>query len=280
MTDGFLATPELRLHYIEHPGDDPPIVALHGLSSNAHVFDAIGPLLAPRRVLSLDLRGRGLSDKPASGYGMEDHARDVLALLDARGLEKADVCGHSFGGLLAYWLAARHPTRVARLVVIDAAHAFHPRTAELLAPSLGRLGKHFPSWTAYLDAVKATPHFDGFVFDEAAIAHSRADVEDLADGTVAPRSPVSAIEQAGRSLGTEPWREILAAVGQPTLVLNATGGYGLPGTPPLLPRELAEEASRLVADGRYVAIPGNHMTMMFGEGAPAIAAAIGEFLRR
>ena len=163
-------------------------------------------------------------------------------------------------------------------MIIDAAHAFHPRTAELLAPSLGRLGRTFRSWPDYLDAVHATPHFQGFSFDDAALAHYRADVEDLPDGSVAPRSPPNAIEQAGRSLGTEPWKDILASIRQRALLLNATGAYGVPGTPPLLPAELAQEAAGLLTDCGYVHVPGNHMTMMFGEGAVAIAAQLSAFL--
>jgi pimeloyl-ACP methyl ester carboxylesterase len=279
MNEAFLATSELRLHYLDHAGEGPPLILLHGLSSNAHVFDGIAARMSPRRrLLSLDLRGRGLSDKPAAGYRMADHAGDVLALLDAHGLDRATVIGHSFGGLLAYYLAARHPERVERLVVIDAARQFHPRVGELLRPSLDRLGQVYPSWDNYFTQIQATPQFDGFAFDEAALAHYRADVESLAGGAVRPRPTPEAIAQASRLMADEPWATIVESVAQPVLLLNATGAYGLPGTPPLLPAELAQETVQALPQGRYGHIPGNHMTMMFGTGSGLIAAAIGRFL--
>ncbi len=279
MNDAYLDASGLRLHYLDHPGEGPPLILLHGLSSNAHVFDGIAPQITPRRrLLALDLRGRGLSDKPATGYRMEDHARDVLALLDAHGLARATIVGHSFGGLLSYYLAARYPDRIERIVVIDAARQFHPRVGELLRPSLDRLGQVFPSWEAYFTQLLATPQFDQFTFDEAALAHYRADVETLSDGTVRPWPTPEAIAQAGQLMAAEPWAEIIESIQQPVLLLNATGAYGLPGTPPLLPAELARETVAALPRGRYAHVPGNHMTMMFDAGAGLIASEIARFL--
>lgn len=276
----FLETERIRLHYVDHGGGGEPLVLLHGISSNARVFDAMARagLAARRRLVALDLRGRGLSDKPGAGYGMEEHALDVLALLDALGLQRAVVVGHSFGGLLGYYLAARHAARVDRLVAIDAAAEFHPRVAELLAPSLGRLGKSYGSFEAYLDAIRATPQWHGAPFDDDVVAHYRADVETLDDGSVRPRSPAEAIAEASRRLAAHRWPDVVAAIEHPVLLLNATGAYGLPGTPPLLPRELAEKTVRALARGRYAEVPGNHITMMFGEGARAAAGLVAGFL--
>ena len=99
-----------------------------GLTANAHSFDGLmrAGLGDVARVIALDLRGRGESDAPPSGYAMEDHARDVLGLLDALGLERVVMGGHSFGGLLTYWLAANHPERVERCVVLDAPAVVEP----------------------------------------------------------------------------------------------------------------------------------------------------------
>src|SRR5262245_59777895 len=85
--DRFVETNRIRQHFLAHPGDCPAIVLLPGLTANAHAFDGlIQQGLSPRfRVLALDLRGRGESDKPAAGYTMADHAADVIGLLDALG---------------------------------------------------------------------------------------------------------------------------------------------------------------------------------------------------
>src|SRR5262245_50949654 len=119
--DRFIRTNGIQLHYLEHPGDDPSIVLLPGLTANAHVFDGLVRAgLSPRfRALALDLRGRGLSDAPTDGYTMADHAADVIGLLDALGIERATLAGHSFGGFLTFYLAANFPDRVARLIILD-----------------------------------------------------------------------------------------------------------------------------------------------------------------
>lgn len=281
MKSAYIDGEDARLHYLDHGGTGPTIVLLHGLTSNAHAFDAIAAagLGAGHRLIALDLRGRGLSGKPATGYGMAQHAGDVLLLLDALGLDRAIIAGHSFGGMLAYYLASRHADRVTRLVSIDAAAEFHPQLPQLLAPSLGRLGMTSPSFDAYLDAIRATPQWHGVAFDEHAIAHYRADVETLEDGTVRPRSPASVIQEAGRGLAAEPWAEIIPGIAKPVLLLNATGPYGLPGTPPLLPRELAERTVRALPRGRYAEVPGHHMSMLFGDGARNIARLVADFVR-
>ncbi|MGH9839795.1 MAG: alpha/beta fold hydrolase, partial [Blastocatellia bacterium] len=85
--DRFAQVNGIRLHYLDHNGGQPALVFLPGLTANARAFDSViaaGP--SPQfRVLALDLRGRGLSDKPATGYSIAEHAADVIALLDALG---------------------------------------------------------------------------------------------------------------------------------------------------------------------------------------------------
>jgi pimeloyl-ACP methyl ester carboxylesterase/predicted glycosyltransferase len=73
------------------------------------------------RVLTLDPRGNGLSDRPAHGYRIEDHAADALAALDHHGAESAAVISASQGANPALWLALQHPGRVERLVLIGEA---------------------------------------------------------------------------------------------------------------------------------------------------------------
>ena len=118
----FVETNGIKLHYLDYPGDGPAVVLAHGLTANCRSFDVVAGHLAPRlRVIAPDLRGRGASDKPATGYTMADHAADVLGLLDALGLERVVMGGHSFGGLLSLYIAANHPERVERVLILDAA---------------------------------------------------------------------------------------------------------------------------------------------------------------
>lgn len=278
--DRFIQANGIQLHCLDHPGGEPPLVLMPGLTANAHAFDGLikAGLSPALRVLALDLRGRGLSDKPDSGYGIAEHAADVLDLLDALGLRQVVLGGHSFGGLLALYMAARYPERVGKLVIIDAAGSFHPQVRELIQPSLERLGTVLPSWDAYLSAVKRMPFYQDW-WDPTIESYYRADVEIRDDGTVKPRSRPEAISQALDQVLAEDWPGHLTAIRQPMLLLNALGAYGPPGTPPVLPREQALETIAAVPDGRYVEVPGNHMTMLFGEGAQRMVEAILGFVR-
>lgn len=271
----------IKLHYLDHAGENGPLVLMPGLTANAHSFDGlVGSGLNPSlRVLAVDLRGRGLSDKPENGYSMADHAADIIGLLNGLKLERVVLGGHSFGGLLSLYMAARYPDRVSKLVVIDAAGAMHPQVRELIKPSLDRLGKVLPSWDAYIAAMKQMPFYRGW-WDPAIENYYRADVDIRADGTVKPRSrPEAIIEAVEKALG-EDWAVHLAKISQPMLLLNALGPFGPDGAPPVLPREQAMETVSAVANGHYVEVPGNHMTMLFGEGAQRIAEEIIAFVNR
>nr|MCU0494417.1 alpha/beta hydrolase [Chloroflexaceae bacterium] len=231
----------------------------------------------------LDMRGRGMSDKPdslpeagpAGCYRMADHAADVLGLLDQLGLERARLGGHSFGGLLSLYMAAHFPQRVERLLVLDAAiSTAAPRTRELIKPALARLGQHYPTFEAYLELIRQAPYFHSWPWDATVESYYRADVEPTADGGVTPRARPAHIAAAMEGVLAEDWRGIIAAVQQPVLLINATGAYGPPGAPPIVSAEQAQETAGLLPNCRYVHVPGNHMTMLYGAGARQIVAAI------
>ena len=268
----------IRLHYLDHRGSDPTLVLMPGLSANANSFDGLiaSGLNQTHRVLALDLRGRGLSDKPASGYSLSEHAKDVIGLLDTLEIDQVIMGGHSFGGLMSFFLASVYPDRVSRLVVMDAAGAMHPDTRAMIQPSIDRLGKVIPSWEDYLAFVKMMPFFTGW-WDPAIESYFRADIKTLDGGMVIPRSRPEAIVEAVDNVLAEAWFEHLTKIKQPTLLLNALGSFGLPGAPPLLPREQAMETVNALANCRYAEVPGNHITMLYGEGAGKIVEEIVRF---
>lgn len=270
---------DMQLHYLEHIGNNGPLLLMPGLTANAHSFDGlIKAGLSPNiRVLAVDLRGRGLSSKPDSGYSMVDHAEDIIGLLNELEIEQVVLGGHSFGGLLSIYMAAYYPDRVNKLVVIDAAGSMHPKVRDLIKPSVDRLGKILPSWDDYLQSMKQMPFFQGW-WDQTIESFYRADVEIRDDGTVKPRSRPEAIVEAVDSALDEDWMQHLTMIKQPLLMLNALGPYGPDGSPPVLPREQALETVHAVSDGRYVEVPGNHMTMLYGEGAQKIVDEIIAFL--
>ncbi|MFI0820094.1 alpha/beta fold hydrolase [Streptomyces sp. NPDC021098] len=117
-TDGFAHTDDGVAVAYQHRGSGPPLVLLAGQANNHHWWDGIREdFHGTHSTITLDCRGTGASDKPRSGYSTERFAEDVVAVLDAAGVERADVYGTSMGGRIAQWVAARHPERVRRLVL-------------------------------------------------------------------------------------------------------------------------------------------------------------------
>jgi len=110
----------LRLAARDHPGGDPPLVCLHGLSSNARWWDLVAARLAPRwRVVAPDLRGHGESDKPDTGYSFDAVVGDLRGLLAALRLPAAVWVGHSWGASVALAAAAGEPAGALGVVCVD-----------------------------------------------------------------------------------------------------------------------------------------------------------------
>jgi pimeloyl-ACP methyl ester carboxylesterase len=208
---------------------------------------------------------------------MAEHAQDVIALLDDLGLDKVIMAGHSFGALLSIYLAAEYPDRISRVIVIDAAIVFHPDTENLLKPSLARLARILPSADRYIEEVKAAPHVAG-AWDGAVEGYYRAELQHNADGTAQSLTSATAVEQALRAVGREDWSDLVSRVRHPVLLLNASGEYGPPGSPPLVPPEHARQTADAFPNCRYVMVPGNHLTMVFGRNAAAVCREIEDFL--
>jgi pimeloyl-ACP methyl ester carboxylesterase len=278
MTSRYVQTNGIRLHYLDQ-GTGPTLVLMHGLTANAHSFDGLAAAGLTNRVrmLALDLRGRGKSDQPDNAYTLADHAGDVLGVLDALGIDRVALGGHSFGGLLTYYLAAHHPERVSRCVVIDAPAQIHPAIFDQIKPSLDRLEVMMPSWEHYLQFVKQMPYFNSW-WDPAIEGYYRADIRENPDGTVCARSRPEHIRAVINGFKDLNWLETVKRITQPVLFLRAPDAYGPPGSPAVVSTEQAEDTVKNLQNGRLVEIPGNHMTMLFGSGAPVAAAAIAAFV--
>ncbi len=270
----------VEMFYLDAPGgkDATPMVLLHGLSANASSFAGIlAAGLSPAfRVIAPDLRGRARSGKPETGYEMADHARDVIALLDSLDLERVVLGGHSFGGYLAIYIAAHYPERVSKLVVIDAAISSHPRIAVLLKPSLDRLTRTFTSADEYLAAIRSAPYMNG-MWDDAAESYFRAELVEHSDGSVGSATSNAAIGQAAMGIAIEPWLHHVQSVKVPVLLINAVEPFGPPDAPPLFDEQVARATARAFANAKYVIVPGNHITLLFGAGASAVRKEIEQF---
>ena len=110
----------VRVRYVD-VGEGPPVVLVHGFASSLDTWAAQMPALAKHhRVIALDLKGFGWTDRPEGAYSPEAQARMVLRLLEQRGIEQADFVGHSWGASVTLAAAIAAPQRVRRVALYDA----------------------------------------------------------------------------------------------------------------------------------------------------------------
>jgi pimeloyl-ACP methyl ester carboxylesterase len=109
-----------RVHFVD-VGQGPAIVMIHGFAASLETWKGIIPELAKtHRVLALDLKGFGWTDRPEGDYSPQAQAELVLALLSYRGIDRAAVVGHSWGASVALAMALMAPDRVTKLALYDA----------------------------------------------------------------------------------------------------------------------------------------------------------------
>jgi pimeloyl-ACP methyl ester carboxylesterase len=119
----YLPNDRAFLRYIEVPGEDPPLLWLHGwqCSSTGELLPAaVQAPLRGRRSLLIDFLGHGYSDKPLDfAYGLKDHARTIVALIDALQLSECGLVGHSMGGAVAVHVATARASIVSLLIMAE-----------------------------------------------------------------------------------------------------------------------------------------------------------------
>ena len=111
----------LGLHVLEWSREGVPLVLLHGVGNEAHLWDDFVPSVAPHyRVIALDQRGHGDSDwDPEGRYDADSMTEDLEAVLEAMDVDRFVLVGFSMGGRVAMSFAGRHPDRLAGLVIVD-----------------------------------------------------------------------------------------------------------------------------------------------------------------
>jgi pimeloyl-ACP methyl ester carboxylesterase len=141
-------------------GDGPVVVAAHGITASHVAWQAVADALDGRvRLVAPDLRGRGASAGLPGPWGMKAHARDLVAVASHFDAERPLVVGHSMGGYVTSVMAAEHPDRVGRVLMIDGGLplALPPGlSAEeavqaVIGPAMARLSMTFPTKEAYRD---------------------------------------------------------------------------------------------------------------------------------
>jgi lipase len=265
--------------YGEWPGREPAVLLAHGISANHRVHLHLAPLLAPRRVVAIDMRGRGRSRRDGP-FGLEAHARDLLTVADALALERPLLGGHSLGAYAALVAAAQEPSRVSGLALLDGGVWLPWAVPEamlrpLLATSIARLDQSFPDLDAY------AAYWQRSALALADTPERRAQLARDLVGHPGDYRPVTAREAfdadfmavARHPVGNELWRDL----DLPALLVRAGLGMLRTSSSMLVPDAALRVARTLAPQLRVLDLPhADHFDML----DPPHVAAVADELER
>jgi pimeloyl-ACP methyl ester carboxylesterase len=203
-----------------------PVVCLHGLTRNSRDFEHLAPWLAQRqrRVLALDMRGRGFSARdPHEHYDIATYVEDITTLLARMGIGRAQFVGTSMGGLITVDLATRYPDLVAGAVINDIGPQLAPQGLARIAGYVGK-GGALPDWQAAAQACATLnadvfPHYGGADW----LAMARRLFREEGGQVVADYDPAIADALTRIVSDPDPWGKWQGFVeNRPVLVLRGT----------------------------------------------------------
>lgn len=151
--NGYAKVNGINMHYVAG-GKGAPLVLLPGWPETWWEYHKVMPALARRfRVIVVDIRGMGSTDKPAGGYDKKTMAEDVYQLVRHLGYKKVNMAGHDIGSMVAFSFAANHPEATRKLAVMDVPHPYEAFKSIPILPEYGKFGKKidadhplFPWW--------------------------------------------------------------------------------------------------------------------------------------
>lgn len=239
---------EVALRAWEWPGGPPATLLLHGIGNYGRYWDFFADAIAGRlRLIATDARGHGESGKPTDGYAPEEFVADALAVLDALAIERAVVVGHSMGGTHAIRLAAAHPDRVERLVVVDAGPEPLPEGSERAR----RLSLERPERFEYADDALAYLRRTSPGYSEEVYANRMRWLFREDAGDVVWRSSRDALASIMSSASRGDLWDALRAIRCPVLLVRGTRSN-------VLSADVAQRMIKALADGRLVEIDAGH----------------------
>ncbi len=267
-------------------GSGPAVLAVHGITATHVGWVEVAGRLPGATVLAADLRGRGRSADLAGPYGLATHVADLVAVLDAHRLERVVVAGHSMGGFVAVLLAAKHPDRVSRLVLVDGGlptgRPEDPVPPGGIEAALGlaadRLAMTFASREAYHDFWRAHPAV-GPIWGPAVQAYVDYDLvgepPELRSSCRAEAMRVDGAEIADHAAVAVSLRRLAA----PTTFLRAERGL-LDGDPFYSESAVARWVRECpVVEARPVPDTNHYSLLLGADGAAAVAGAVSDALR-
>lgn len=145
----------IKLHYVEG-GNGEPLILIPGWPETWWAYHKVMPLLSSKyRVIVVDLRGMGSSEKPPLGYDKKNMAKDVYQLTQKLGYSRINICGHDIGAHVAFSFAANYPEATGNLIMLDTPHPDESMYQLSMLPIPG-LNYTYPWWLAF-NQVKELP---------------------------------------------------------------------------------------------------------------------------
>jgi lipase len=260
----------------------PAVLLIHGVTASHLSWPLVAERLPDARLIAPDLRGRGRSSAVEGAAGLDVHARDLVAVLDALGVERAVVVGHSMGAFVALVLGELYPERVSRVVLVDGGLPLDvPEGLSsdeiirlVLGPTAERLAMRFATVDAYLDFWRAHPAFrrDWSPALEDYLSYDLVgEAPDLRPATRYATLEEDSIDQnTGAAI-----MEALARLRHPTVLLTAERGL-LDQVPALYAPDRLRDLLAAHPGLEHHAVPDvNHYTIALSErGADAVAAVV------
>jgi pimeloyl-ACP methyl ester carboxylesterase/DNA-binding SARP family transcriptional activator len=277
---------EITMHIIEWPGGEPPILFVHGSSGHGPWFTTWGEALSPElRAVALDLRGHGHSDKPPSGYDVDDHVADVLQLIEALALERPIVLGHSLGGSIATFVADAAGDAIGGLVLSDSVvgdEAFTKSAAQILNAHGPSLEERFRSFEDYL-ALSAEED-DSSQWPRWVARSDRMELAPLPDGTYRRRALREALAAEWASVAERDALAALSHVTVPVLILHADAPWKRRAavdprwaTEPYIDHATVNAQLQAAADARLYVSHGQHHTDLIAHPSAGAIDAVRAF---
>lgn len=266
-TAHMLSRGSVELRTWEWTGDPPATLLLHGIGNYARYWDFFADAIARRlRLVATDARGHGESGRPADGYAPEEFVADALAVLDALAIDRALVVGHSMGGTHAIRLAAAHPDRVERLVIVDAGtEAMREGSDRARRLSLERPERFEYADDALAYLRRTSPGYSEDVYKNRMRWLFREDAGDLVW-----RSSREALASIMSSRASD-LADALRAVRCPVLLVRGTRSN-------VLSAEVAQRMIKTLTDGRLVELDAGHNVAL--DRPAELANAVVEFAAR
>lgn len=218
----------VKIRYLDNGGSGPVVVCLHGTSMTAHAWGHFGASLkGEARVIAVDMRGHGASDRPNTTYTIAEMAGDIARLAEKLGLERITLVGSSVGNQVAVSFAAAHPERVAGLILSDPSFFVSDTEIVKYLRSHHTRRRNYPTRAEAEAYATALPQRAGLSANMHRLA-MEGDFREEADGSWSWAYDLGAITKVFLNLSTDQSADI-RAITAPVLVLNADRSNVLSG---------------------------------------------------